>query len=60
LIDDKPIGAARRQLLDAKHAELREHELARVSGAGEATGRRASGLAEVLGGLQKQKRRSWR
>jgi hypothetical protein len=58
---EEAITAARRLLLDAQHAELREREIARVSGGGEATERsRASGLAEVLGNLQKRKRRSWR
>lgn len=58
---EEAIMASRRQLLDAQHAELREREISRVSGAGEAAERpRPSGLAEVLGGLQKKKRRSWR
>jgi len=51
--------AARRRLLDAQHAELREREIARVAGAEEATGR-PPGLREFLGGLQKHKRRTWR
>lgn len=51
--------AARSRLLDLQHQELRDREIARVSG--KATEQpRASGLAEVLGTLQKQKRRSWR
>ena len=58
---EEAITASRRQLLDGQHAELRERELARVSGAGEATERqRTSGLAGVLGRLQKKKRRTWR
>jgi hypothetical protein len=58
---EEAITATRRKLLDAQHAELRKRESARVTGAGEAAERpRASGLAEVLGNLQKRKRRSWR
>ena len=57
---EEAITASKRELLDLQHAELREREIARASGAGEATGPRASGLAEVLGTLQKRKRRSWR
>jgi len=57
---EEAITASKRELLDAQHAELRERELARVSGAGEATGPRAAGLAGLLGGLQKRKRRNWR
>jgi hypothetical protein len=58
---EEAITASRRKLLDLQHQELRQRELARVSGAGEATERpRASGLAEVLGNLQKRKRRTWR
>ncbi|MBA3617412.1 MAG: hypothetical protein H0W52_15035 [Rubrobacteraceae bacterium] len=51
--------AARRRLLDAQHQELREREIARVAGAEEATGR-PTGLREVLGTLQRGKRRTWR
>ncbi len=51
--------AARRRLLDAQHQELREREIARVAGAEEATGR-PTGLSEVLGTLQRGKRRTWR
>jgi hypothetical protein len=51
--------AARRRLLDLQHQEVRERELARVAGAEEATGR-PTGLREVLGGLQRGKRRTWR
>jgi hypothetical protein len=51
--------AARRRLLDLQHAELRERELARVAGDGEAAGR-PTGLREILGGLQRGKRRTWR
>ena len=58
---EEAIRATRRQLLDLQHQELREREISRISGAGEATERpKASGLAGVLGSLQKQKRRSWR
>jgi hypothetical protein len=53
------ITEARRRLLDAQRAELREREIARVAGAGEATGR-PTGLREFLGGLQRHKRRTWR
>jgi len=52
--------AARRRLLDLQHQEVRERELARVAGAEEATGRRASGLAGILGEKQRKKRRTWR
>jgi len=55
---EEAITASRRQLLDAQHAELRERELARVSGP-KAT-ERAPRLAEVLGTRQKKKRRTWR
>jgi hypothetical protein len=58
---EEAITASRRQLLDLQHQELREREIARVTGAAEATEQpQASGLAEVLRGLQKQKRRTWR
>jgi len=53
------ITEARRELLDAQHQELREREIARVAGDGEATGR-PPGLREILGGLQRGKRRTWR
>ncbi len=52
------ITTARRDLLDLQHSELREREISRVAKAPEAP--RASGLAGVLGGLQKHKRRTWR
>jgi hypothetical protein len=52
------ITTARRDLLDAQHQELREREVSRVAKAPEAP--RASRLAEVLGGLQTHKRRTWR
>ncbi len=52
--------AARRRLLDLQRQEVRERELARVAGAEEATGRRASGLAGILGEKQRKKRRTWR
>ncbi len=60
---EEALTASRRKLLDLQHRELRDREIARLSEAGGATERRterASGLAEVLGGLQKRKRRSWR
>jgi hypothetical protein len=56
---EEAITEARRELLDAQRAELREREIARVAGAEEATGR-PTGLREVLGGLQRGKRRTWR
>jgi len=56
---EEAITASRRRLLDAQHAELREREIARVAGAEEATGR-PPGLREVLGGLQRGKRKTWR
>ena len=62
MTDDELEGAlnqARRDLLDAQHQELREREIARVSGDGEATGR-PTGLAGILGSLQRGKRRTWR
>ena len=49
--------AARRRLLDLQHQELRDREIARVAEAPEQP--RASGLAGILGSLQKRKRRSW-
>ncbi len=52
------ITTARRDLLDAQHQELRAREISRVAKAPE--GPRAAGLAEVLGGLQKRKKRTWR
>jgi len=52
--------AVRRELLDLQHREVREQELARVAGDGEPTGRRASGLTEVLRQKQRKKRRTWR
>jgi hypothetical protein len=53
--------AARSRLLALQHQELRDREIARASGAGEAAERpRASGLAGILGSLQKKKRRNWR
>ena len=57
---EEAITEARRELLDAQHAELRERELARVAGDSEPTGRRASGLTEVLREKQRKKRRTWR
>jgi hypothetical protein len=59
---EEAITTARRDLLDAQHAELREREVSRVpGGSGDlAEPSRASGLAEVLGNLQRQKRRNWR
>jgi hypothetical protein len=51
--------AARRRLLDLQHAELRERETARAAKESPAS-ERAAGLAGLLGGLQKHKRRTWR
>jgi hypothetical protein len=50
--------AARRQLLDAQHAELREREIARVSAP--STPEAAPSLADVLREKQRPKRRTWR
>ncbi len=54
------ITATRRQLLDAQHAELRERELARVSGAGSSQAPPAPTLQDVLRDKQRAKRRTWR
>ena len=51
--------AARRELLDARHQELRAREIARVSGAEGDAAPQAAGLADTLRGLQKRKR-YWR
>jgi hypothetical protein len=54
---EEAITEARRALLVAQHAELREREIARVS-PGESSPE--ASLADVLGSLQKHKRRTWR
>jgi hypothetical protein len=54
------IDQARRDLLAAQHAELRERELARVSGAGSAQVPAAPTLQDVLRDKQRGKRRTWR
>jgi hypothetical protein len=54
------ITTARRKLLDAQHQELRERELARVSGAGSSPAPPTPTLQDVLRDKQVRKRRSWR
>jgi glutamyl-tRNA reductase len=55
---EEAITTTRRQLLDAQHAELREREIARVSGSS-GTDPEPS-LADVLRQKQRGKRRTWR
>jgi len=59
---EEAITATRRQLLDAQHAELREREITRVTGAGEASLSPATDttLQDVLREKQRTKRRTWR
>jgi hypothetical protein len=59
---DEALTAAKRQLLDAQHAELRERELARVAKQGQGTqeGEGTWSLADVLREKQRAKRRTWR
>jgi hypothetical protein len=53
--------AARRKLLDLQHQELREREIARVTGAGEASASATkTTLQDVLREKQRGKRRTWR
>jgi DNA-directed RNA polymerase specialized sigma24 family protein len=52
------LDKARRDLLDAQHQELREREIARVSGT--TTPEPAPSLAGVLREKQRGKRRTWR
>jgi hypothetical protein len=54
------ITAARRQLLDAQHRELREREIARVQGATPPPDGERRTLAGVLHEKQRGKRRTWR
>jgi hypothetical protein len=55
---EQAITEARRELLDAQHAELREREIARVSGT--TAPEPAPSLADVLRAKQRGKRRTWR
>jgi hypothetical protein len=57
---DEALDRARRDLLDARHAELRERELARMQkpASGEGAGPRS--LSDVLRNKQRDKRRTWR
>jgi hypothetical protein len=62
---DEALTAAQRELLDARHAELRERELARIQGTGSGTGvpsptSGTSSLADMLREKQRGKRRTWR
>jgi hypothetical protein len=58
---EEALTAARRNLLDAQHAELREREIARVSGAGkESASATKTTLQDVLREKQRGKRRTWR
>ena len=62
---EEAITTARRKLLDAQHAELRERELSRVAGAlaeqpqAELSGAKLT-LAGILREKQAGKRRTWR
>lgn len=56
---EEAITAARRELLDAQHAELRERELSRVTPTEQPQASRAS-LAGILREKQAGKRRTWR
>ena len=53
------VTAARRELLDAQHAELRARELERVSGAEGDDAPQAAGLANILREKQRTKK-YWR
>jgi len=55
---EEAITATRRQLLDAQHQELREREIARVSGS--PSPESEPSLADVLRERQRGKRRTWR
>jgi hypothetical protein len=55
---EEALNKARRDLLDAQHAELREREIARVSAP--STPEPAPSLADVLREKQRPKRRTWR
>jgi hypothetical protein len=62
---EEAVAAARRQLLDAQHQELRDREIARVSASGSSPKgvRQAppeASLADVLREKQRKKRRTWR
>jgi hypothetical protein len=64
-MSDEELGEAltqaRRDLLDARHAELRERELARVQGKGTAVPSSSTEtLADRLREIQRGKRRTWR
>jgi hypothetical protein len=54
---DEALNKARRDLLDARHAELREREIARVS---PAPPQQATTLQDVLRDKQRGKRATWR
>jgi DNA-directed RNA polymerase specialized sigma24 family protein len=56
---DEALNQARRDLLDAQHAELREREIARVSSAPPQP-QRATTLQDVLRDKQRGKRATWR
>jgi hypothetical protein len=57
---EEALGKARRDLLDAQHAELREREIARVSGTTTPEPAPSPSLADVLRARQRGKRRTWR
>jgi hypothetical protein len=58
---DAALAKAKRDLLDAQHAELRERELARAQGQGAAVPSQGTEtLADRLRGIQRGKRRTWR
>jgi hypothetical protein len=56
---EEAITESRRQLLDAQHQELREREISRVTGAGEASTPDTT-LQDVLREKQRGKRKTWR
>jgi hypothetical protein len=57
---EEAITTARRALLDAQHAELREREIARVSPGDSSATPEGVRLADLLREKQRGKRRTWR
>ena len=56
----RAVTAARRELLDAQHAELREREIARVQGRGNHETEQRRTFADVLREAKRNTRRRWR